>query len=52
VPEEFGTPELVLATMQVALQSKSTGGTSAWLHAFAESTQTGDRATARSTTTP
>ena len=44
VPEFFDTPNNVLATMQVALESKSSGGANAWLHAFAESTQIGDRA--------
>jgi hypothetical protein len=44
VPEVFDTPGLVLATMQVALESKSSGGANAWLHALAESTQVGDRA--------
>lgn len=44
VPEIFDTPDLVLETMQAALQSKSTGGTNAWVHALAESTQVGDRA--------
>ena len=44
VPEIFSTPDDVLDTMRNAIESKSSGGADAWLHAYAESTQTGDRA--------
>ncbi len=44
VPEIFNTPDDVLDTMLRAIESKSSGGGDAWLHAFAESTQVGDRA--------
>ena len=44
VPEFFSSPELVLDTMDRAIESKSSGGADAWLHAFAQSTQAGDRA--------
>lgn len=44
VPEDFRTPEDVLETMRLALESKSEGGANAWFHAFAESTVLGDRA--------
>jgi hypothetical protein len=41
--EDYRSPEATLETMQLAIQSK-TSGANAWLHAFAESTQVGDRA--------
>src|SRR5207248_8311763 len=44
VPEDFATPENVLETMRLALQNQSEPGAAAWLHAFADSTQAGDRA--------
>ncbi len=43
-PEDFHTPETALETMVLAMESKSAAGQTAWLHAFAESTQLGDRA--------
>jgi hypothetical protein len=44
VAEDFHTPDAVLETMRLAIENKSEGGTNAWLHAFAESTQVGDLA--------
>jgi hypothetical protein len=44
VIEDFSTPQEVLNTMGVALQTRSTNGANAYLHAFAESTITGDLA--------
>ena len=44
VPEFFNTPDNVLDTMKRGIESKSSGGQDAWLHAFAESTLVGDRA--------
>lgn len=43
VPEDFSSPESVLATMQRAINSKPLGA-QAWLHAFADSTVASDRA--------
>lgn len=44
VVEDFRTPDDVLATIALALQSRSTNGANAYLHAYAESTVAGDRA--------
>ena len=43
VPEDFSTPEDLFATMELAIAAKA-NGTSAYLHAMAESTQVGDLA--------
>ena len=42
--EDFHDPDAVLNTMVVAINSKTAGGASAWLHAFADSQVAGDRA--------
>jgi hypothetical protein len=42
--EDFHNPEAVLQTMVVAIDSKTSGGTNAWVHAFADSQLAGDRA--------
>lgn len=44
VVENFRTPEDVLTTIELAIEAKSTSGASAYLNAYAESTQVGDRA--------
>ena len=44
VPEKFGTIEELLNTMAKGIESRSTTGTDAYLHALAESTKVGDRA--------
>ena len=45
VQENFRSPEDLLATMELAIEAKSTvGAASAYLNAFADSTQSGDRA--------
>ena len=44
VAERFNTPEDVLETLRLAVESKSQNGENAWVHAFAESLTTGDRA--------
>lgn len=44
IVEDFSTPQEVLNTMEVALQTRSANGANAYLHAFAESTIAGDRA--------
>jgi hypothetical protein len=43
VPEDFSTPEDLLATIELAISAKA-NGTSAYLHAMAESTRVGDLA--------
>jgi hypothetical protein len=42
--EDYSEPEKVLETMVLAVNSKSSGGTDAWLHAFADSQLVGERA--------
>jgi hypothetical protein len=44
VLEDFSWPDSVLDTMDRALETRSTSGASAYMRAFAESTQFGDRA--------
>jgi len=44
VPEDFHTPDAALLTMIAAINSKTSGGATAWLHAFADSQAVGDRA--------
>jgi hypothetical protein len=44
VIEDYSTTDRLLFTMQLALASKTAGGTNAWLHAFAESTVATDNA--------
>jgi hypothetical protein len=43
VPEDFHTTAAVLQTMALAVDSKTSGGATAWLHAFADSQVVGDR---------
>lgn len=42
--EDFHDPDAVLNTMVLAIDSKTSGGADAWLHAFADSQVAGDRA--------
>ena len=44
VLEDYHDIEPLLNTMERAIESKSTGGTNAWLHALADSQLAGDRA--------
>jgi len=44
VAEDWSSPEAVLATVAEAIRNRSQNGSSAYLHAFAESTVAGDRA--------
>jgi hypothetical protein len=44
VAEDWSSPEALLATLAAAIQNRSQNGSSAYLHAFAESTVAGDRA--------
>ena len=44
VLEDFSWPDSVLSTMERALETRSTNGAGAYIRAFAESTQFGDRA--------
>ena len=44
VAEDFSSPDALLATMAEAIRNRSQNGSSAYLHAFAESTVAGDRA--------
>jgi hypothetical protein len=44
VIEDFSIPDEVLNTMATALQTRSTNGANAYIHAYAESTATGDLA--------
>ena len=44
VSEDFSSPEALLATVAEAIRNRSQNGSSAYLHAFAESTVVGDRA--------
>jgi hypothetical protein len=44
VPEDFHTTDAVLQTMVLAVNSKTSGGATAWLHAFADSQLVSDRA--------
>jgi hypothetical protein len=44
VPEEFGTIDLLLQTMETAIQARSTSGANAYIAAFAESTTASQRA--------
>lgn len=44
VPENFTTPDDLLQTMQLAIESKSLNGENAWVHAFADSVTAADRA--------
>lgn len=44
VPENFATPDDLLQTLQLAIESKSLNGENAWVHAFADSVTAADRA--------
>ncbi|MEY4375327.1 MAG: hypothetical protein RL760_1494 [Candidatus Eisenbacteria bacterium] len=44
VPENFGTTDDLLQTLQLAVESKSLNGENAWVHAFSDSVTNADRA--------
>src|SRR5262249_28064649 len=44
VPENFLSPAGVLPTRSIAIETRTVNGANAYIHAFSESTSTGDRA--------